>query len=98
MERELALSSKERMPAKSIEAMQSDVRRRGIARGLGEETPNIAALAAPVFGAHGRLALCIGVVSAIGFDTSYSGKPAMALVRAAADLSRRLGFSNGSHT
>ena len=51
----------------------------GIGRGLGEETPNIAALAAPVFGANGRLALCIGVVSAIGFDTGYSGKPAVAL-------------------
>lgn len=97
VERELALSPKERMPAKSIEAMQADVRKRGIARGLGEETPNIAALAAPVFGANGRLALCIGVVSAIGFDTSYSGKPAIALARAAAELSRRLGFSNGNH-
>ena len=74
------------------------MRKRGIGRGLGEETPNIAALAAPVFGANGRLALCIGVVSAIGFDTSYTGKPALALTRAAAELSRRLGFSNGNHS
>jgi len=97
VERELASSPKERTPTKNIEAIQTDVRKRGMARGLGEETPNIAALAAPVFGANGRLALCIGVVSAVGFDTSYSGKPAVALLRTAAELSRRLGFSNGNH-
>jgi DNA-binding IclR family transcriptional regulator len=88
---------KGRTSARSVEAMQAEVRRHGLGRGLGEETPNIAALAAPVFGANGRLALCLGVVSAIGFDTSYSGKPATALKRAAIDLSRRLGFSNGDH-
>jgi DNA-binding IclR family transcriptional regulator len=97
VERELALSPKGRSSAKSVEAMRVEVHRHGIGRGLGEETPNIAALAAPVFGANGRLALCLGVVSAVGFDTSYSGKPAVALKRAAADLSRRLGFSNGNH-
>jgi DNA-binding IclR family transcriptional regulator len=96
VERELALS-KGRVAGKGIETMQAEVRKRGIARGLGEETPNIAALAAPVFGANGRLALCIGVVSAIGFDTGYSGKPAAALLRAAAELSRRMGYSNGNH-
>lgn len=95
VERELASSSRGR---KNIEAMQAEVRKRGIGRGLGEETPNIAALAAPVFGANGRLALCIGVISAIGFDTSYSGKPALALQRAAGELSRRLGFSTGNHS
>lgn len=97
VERELASSVKEKISAKSIEAMQADVRKRGIARGLGEETANIAALAAPVFAANGRIALCIGVVSAIGFDTNYNGKPATALARTASDLSRRLGFSNGNH-
>ncbi len=99
VERELALISKGRTTAaKSIEAIQSDVRKRGLSRGLGEETPNIAALAAPVFAANGRLALCIGVVSAIGFDTSFTGPPALALARTASDLSRRLGFSNGNHS
>lgn len=98
VERELALAPKGRITGKSIEGMQTEVRRRGIGRGLGEETPNIAALAAPVFAANGRLALCIGVISAIGFDTNYSGKPATALKRAASDLSRRLGYSNGDPT
>jgi DNA-binding IclR family transcriptional regulator len=97
VERELALSPKGRSGVKSVEAIQTEVRKRGMGRGLGEETPNIAALAAPVFGANGRLALTIGLVSAIGFDTSYTGKPAIALIHAAAELSRRLGYSNGNH-
>jgi DNA-binding IclR family transcriptional regulator len=97
VERELA-ASKGRTGVKSIESIQSEVRKRGLGRGLGEETPNIAALSAPIFAANGRLALCIGVVSAIGFDTSYTGKPATALLRAASELSRRLGYSNGNHT
>jgi DNA-binding IclR family transcriptional regulator len=92
VEKELATFPKGR---KGIAATQAEVRKRGLARGLGEETPNIAALAAPVFAHNGRLALCLGVISAIGFDTSFSGNPATALKRAAADLSRRLGFSNG---
>jgi DNA-binding IclR family transcriptional regulator len=95
---ERELSASKGRPTKNVESIQAEVRKRGLGRGLGEETPNIAALAAPVFGANGRLALCIGVVSAIGFDTSYTGKPALALARAASDLSRRLGFSNGNHS
>lgn len=97
VERELAAASKGRT-SKNVEALQTEVRKRGLGRGLGEETPNIAALAAPVFGANGRLALCIGVVSAIGFDTSYTGTPALAVARVASELSRRLGFSDGNHS
>jgi DNA-binding IclR family transcriptional regulator len=81
---------------KSLETLRAEVRRRGIGRGIGEETSSVAVLAAPVFGANGRLALSIGLISAIGgFDTSYKGEPAMALKRTAAELSRRLGFSGG---
>jgi DNA-binding IclR family transcriptional regulator len=97
VERELAASAKDRA-AKGLESTRTEVRKRGIGRGLGEETPNIAALAAPVFAANGRLALCIGVISAVGYDTSFTGQPATALRRTAAELSRRLGFSNGDHS
>jgi DNA-binding IclR family transcriptional regulator len=95
VERELAGPAKGKHTAKSVEAMQADVRKRGLARGVGEETPNIAAITAPVFAHNGRLALCIGLVSAVGFDTSPTGEPAEALKRVASELSRRLGYSDG---
>lgn len=100
IEREVAAMGKGRaVNSKKIEAIREEVRKHGLGRGVGEQSPNIAALAAPVFSANGRLALCIGIVSAVGgFDTSYTGEPAMALKRTAAELSRRLGFSNGNHT
>jgi DNA-binding IclR family transcriptional regulator len=97
--REMEIAQKNGRPAssKSIEALRAEVRRRGLGRGIGEETPSIAVLAAPVFGANGRLALSLGIISAIGgFDTSYNGAPAAALKRTASDLSRRLGFSNAN--
>jgi DNA-binding IclR family transcriptional regulator len=79
---------------KTLDALRSEVRRRGIGRGIGEETSSVAVLAAPVFAANGRLALSIGLISAIGgFDTSFKGEPAKALKRTAAELSRRLGFT-----
>jgi DNA-binding IclR family transcriptional regulator len=79
---------------KSLDTLRAEVRRRGLGRGIGEETSSVAVLAAPVFGANGRLALSIGLISAIGgFDTSYKGEPAKALKRTAIELSRRLGFS-----
>lgn len=97
VEREIAALGKGRaINDKKLEAIRADVRKHGMGRGLGEQTPNIAALAAPVFSANGRLALCIAIVSAVGgFDPSHTGAPAMALKRTAAELSRRLGFSNG---
>ena len=95
VEREVEAMGKGRtVNSKRLEAVREEVRKYGLGRGLGEQTPNIAALAAPVFSANGRLALCIGLVSTVGgFDTSYTSEPAMALKRTAADLSRRLGFS-----
>jgi len=99
VQRELAAPAKGRViTAKDMEAMRAEVRKHGVGRGIGEETPNIAALAAPVFAANGRLALCVGLISALsGFDTSPTGKPAQALKRTAAELSRRLGYSKNNH-
>jgi DNA-binding IclR family transcriptional regulator len=100
VEREVFALGKERtINDKKLEAIRAEVRKYGLGRGLGEQTPNIAALAAPVFAANGRLALCIAIVSAVGgFDTSYTSQPAVTLKRTAADLSRRLGFSNGDQS
>jgi len=79
---------------KRVESMRAEVRRHGVARAISGVLPNVAVLAAPVFNAGGSLALCIAVISSVGaFDTSYDGKPATALKRTAADVSRRLGYS-----
>ncbi len=101
--RELEAAAKSRLrpevvsSGKTLDVLRAEVRRRGLGRGIGEETPSIAVLAAPVFSANGRLALSIGLISAIGgFDTSYKGEPATALKRTAAELSRRLGYSSGN--
>ena len=54
--------------------------------------PDFAALAAPVFDAAGRIALCVTLISTIGsLDTSYDGAPARALRQVTETLSRNLG-------
>jgi DNA-binding IclR family transcriptional regulator len=81
---------------KRVDKARAEVRRHGIARGISGVLPNVAVLAAPVFNAGGSLALCMAVISSVGgFDTGYGGKPATALKRAAAEVSRRLGYSRG---
>jgi DNA-binding IclR family transcriptional regulator len=83
---------------KELDALRAEVRKHGLGRGIGEETSAVAVLAAPVFGANGRLALSIALVSSVGgFDTSYKGEPAKALKQAAAELSRRLGYSGNGN-
>lgn len=78
---------------KSIEAIRAEVRKHGMARGIGEENPSLAAISSPVFDANGRLALCVGLISTVGgYDTSYKGVPATILRDTATELSRRLGF------
>ncbi|HZS64511.1 MAG TPA: IclR family transcriptional regulator [Xanthobacteraceae bacterium] len=95
VQRELAAPAKgHAITLKDIETMRAEVRKLGVARGLGEETPNIGAVAAPVFALNGRLALSIALIGAItGFDTNAKGKPALALKRTAEELSRRLGYA-----
>jgi DNA-binding IclR family transcriptional regulator len=85
---------KSKAPSRVVEATRAEVRRHGLSRATAGVMPNLAVLAAPVFNAGGSLALCIALISPVGgIDTSYQGKPATALKRAAANLSRRLGYS-----
>lgn len=75
-----------------VTALREEVRRHGLGRNVGEEGNNLAALAAPVFDANGRLALCVTLISVIGsFSPEYDSLEAKALKQVAADLSRRLG-------
>lgn len=69
-----------------------ETRARGLARVRGDLVPGVHALAAPVFDHKNRIA---GVIGALGrseeLDVAYEGPVAMALVRTAREISRRLG-------
>jgi DNA-binding IclR family transcriptional regulator len=75
-----------------LQKLRAEVVAHGMAQGIGEESADMAALAAPVFDATGRIALCVTLISTIGsLDTSYEGAPARALRRMTETLSRNLG-------
>jgi len=75
-----------------LQKLRAEVLAHGIAHGIGEESADMAALAAPVFDAAGKIALCVTLISTIGsLDTSYDGAPARALRGVTEALSRNLG-------
>jgi DNA-binding IclR family transcriptional regulator len=69
-----------------------ETRRRGIACVEGTLVPGVNAMSVPVFDHKNRIA---GVIGALGrteeFDAAYDGKVARALLRTAAEVSRRMG-------
>jgi DNA-binding IclR family transcriptional regulator len=73
-----------------VQQLQDEVRRHGLGRVRGERVAGIHALSAPIFNAHGELALSIAAVGLERlFDSSYDGPIARA-VRAAADRASSL--------
>ena len=75
-----------------LEKLRAEVVAQGMAQGIGEQSADLAALAAPVFDATGKIALCVTLISTIGsLDTSYDGAPAVALRKVTDALSRSLG-------
>ena len=80
-----------RSPA-DVEHLAASVRRHGLAHVDGELEPGIAALSAPVFDYNGALAAALTLVGPHGgLDVAYNSVNARALVRAANELSSRLG-------
>lgn len=68
-------------------------RRNGIAHEANTRTPNVAALAAPVFGQGGSLAGALTLIGFIGeFSDNPRGKDAQVLRKHAAALSKAIGF------
>jgi DNA-binding IclR family transcriptional regulator len=81
-----------RLSASAIAKLQDEVQQHGLSHASGIRNPAVSALAAPVFGQDGHLAMCLAVTGLIGtFDTSYNGMPATQLKAAAQRLSRMLG-------
>ncbi len=94
---ELAAAARQRQArgprsAAAVDALVRDIRRRGLARVDGDLIPGVAAFAAPVFGAGGRLALVLTVLGHGGhFDVRWNGRVAQRLRAEARALSLRLG-------
>jgi DNA-binding IclR family transcriptional regulator len=85
-------STKDAFTPTRLQKLKAEVLAHGMAHGIGEQSPDLAALAAPVFDASGKIALCVTLISTIGsLDTSYDGPPAIALRKVTDALSRNLG-------
>lgn len=82
----------QQLRAADIAKLQDEVRQHGLSRASGIRNPAVAALAAPVFGQDGRLAMALALTGLIGsFDTSFEAAPAVQLKAMAQRLSRMLG-------
>lgn len=80
--------------AKEIEQTLLEVRRRGLARVIGQPIPGINAFSAPVFDYTGNIVLAITAMGLTGvFDTAWKGEMATALRECADKVSARLGYS-----
>lgn len=78
---------------RAAEALLADTRRRGLAQVTGDLVPGVNALAAPLFDQKGRIAAVLGVLGRPeDLNVDFDGGVAQALKRAAADISRRLGY------
>ena len=82
-----------RQRAGALDAIVSDVRKRGMARVQGEPIPGINAICAPVFEHTGAIRLGITAIGPSGsFDVSWNGEIARRVMACAQDVSRRLGY------
>lgn len=100
MERRRAARSKDRnipRTEKEVESLCAAVRGRGMARTKVPIAPGVVSLSAPVFDHRNELACSMTVVGSIGnLDLSWSGRPALALLAAARELSTKLGAASDS--
>lgn len=79
--------------AKELAAIAAEVREHGLARAVGRPIPGVNAFSAPAFDHEGKAVI---VVTALGhedaFPVGWDSAPAVAVRRAAAEVSRRLGY------
>jgi DNA-binding IclR family transcriptional regulator len=70
----------------------TEVRRRGIARNLGERYPGLDSFSAPIFGADGGVVLAVTAFGlAVNFPGAWDSGAAKALRDCAVELTRRIG-------
>jgi DNA-binding IclR family transcriptional regulator len=82
-----------KMTDKDIEQLLGEVRRRGMARSIGEPTAGINALSAPVFDHAGNIALAVTVIGASGaLDPAWNSDVGVKLKECAAQISEKIGY------
>jgi len=80
------------MKRAAMETLLADVRKRGMARVMGEPIPGINAICAPVFEHTGAIRLGITAIGPAGsFDAGWQGEIARKVLACAHEVSRRLG-------
>jgi len=82
------------------EALEREIERcrlDGWAAAVGEREPDLAAVAAPVYGSRGELAAIVGVQGPVSrFDAGARARAVEVLVGVTGELSARLGWSGGN--
>ncbi|MBI4743139.1 MAG: IclR family transcriptional regulator [Betaproteobacteria bacterium] len=77
-----------------LDMLLDEIRSHGISRASGSLTPGINGFSAPVFDHSGRMVAAITSLGTIGnFDTDWESTLAKSMKEAAANLSKRLGYS-----
>ncbi len=80
-----------------VEALQHEVRKQGVSHVLGERTPGIHGVSAPIFDAYESLVFSLTSVGLENeFDASYEGEFAQAVKAAARQASRELGYDEAA--
>lgn len=79
---------------RQMEKILDEIRQQGISRATGSLTPGINGFSAPVYDHSGCMVAAITSLGAIGeFDVEWDSTVAKTMLRAAAELSTRLGYS-----
>ncbi|KML19749.1 MULTISPECIES: IclR family transcriptional regulator [Burkholderia] len=72
----------ERLSSEQFEAILTDIRKRGLARGEGMPIPGINSISAPVFDGNGEIALVLTLFGVAGtFDVAWKGELATSLLQ-----------------
>jgi DNA-binding IclR family transcriptional regulator len=86
-----------RLSRQALQALLAETRKHGLSRTRGQPIPGIDALCAPVFDADGHIALGILAMGpSATFDSNWNGTVAKALKRCAAEVSKRIGRTEGT--
>lgn len=82
---------------RQLEKTLDEIRERGLSRASGSLTPGINGFSAPVYDHSGRMVAAITSLGAVGeFDVEWDSETALTMLRAAADLSHRLGYGENA--